>query len=71
MQDLDVQRSLSEVHITGYAATELEYKDTHKLFARTMFLRQTIDEARFSQGFTDAETTPVRKTKLRFFLINF
>jgi len=67
VQNLDVQRSLSEVHITGYAATELEYKDTHKLFARTMFLRQTIDEARVSQGFTDAETTPIRKTKLRFF----
>ncbi len=66
-QDLNVQRSLSEVHITGYAATELEYKDTHKLFARTMFLRQSIDEARISQGFTDAETTDVRKTKLRFF----
>ncbi|WP_244072394.1 TonB-dependent receptor [Nitrosomonas sp. PY1] len=67
VQDLDVQRSLREIHITGYAATELEYKDTHKLFARTMFLRQSIDEARISQGFTDAETTDVRKTRLRFF----
>ena len=67
VQDLDVQRSLREVHMTGYVATELEYKDTHKLFARTMFLRQSIDEARISQGFTDAETNDVRKTRLRFF----
>lgn len=66
-QDLDVQRSLREVAITGYAATELEYKDTHRLFARTMFLRQSIDEARFSQGFVDSETTDVRRTRLRFF----
>ncbi len=66
-QDLDVQRSLQEVAITGYAATELEYKDTHKLFARTMFLRQSVDEARISQGFVDAETTNVRRSRLRFF----
>ncbi|WP_293007647.1 TonB-dependent receptor [Nitrosomonas sp.] len=66
-QDLDVQRSLREVAVTGYAATELEYKDTHRLFAKTMFLRQSIDEARISQGFVDAETTEVRRTRLRFF----
>jgi outer membrane receptor protein involved in Fe transport len=66
-QDLNVQRSLREVAITGYAATELEYKDTHRLFARTMFLRQSVDEARFSQGFVDSETTDVRRTRLRFF----
>ncbi|WP_295627366.1 TonB-dependent receptor [uncultured Nitrosomonas sp.] len=66
-QDLDVQRSLREVAVTGYAATELEYKDSHRLFAKTMFLRQSIDEARVSQGFVDAETTEVRRTRLRFF----
>ena len=67
IQDWGVQRSLREVAITGYAATELEYKDTHRLFAKTMFLRQSIDEARISQGTTDAETTDVRRTRLRFF----
>ncbi|MBY0474007.1 MAG: TonB-dependent receptor [Nitrosomonas sp.] len=66
-QDLDVQRSLREVAVTGYAATELEYKDSHRLFAKTMFLRQSVDEARVSQGFVDAETTEVRRTRLRFF----
>ncbi|WP_297324849.1 carboxypeptidase regulatory-like domain-containing protein [Nitrosomonas sp.] len=66
-QNLDVQRSLREVAVTGYAATELEYKDTHRLFAKTMFLRQSVDEARISQGFVDSETTDVRRTRLRFF----
>ncbi|PXW85409.1 TonB-dependent receptor [Nitrosomonas sp. Nm84] len=66
-QDLDVQRSLREVAVTGYAATELEYKDTHRLFAKTMFLRQSVDEARISQGFVDSETTDIRRTRLRFF----
>ena len=67
IQDLDVQRSLSEVQMTGYAATELEYKDKHRLFAKTMFLRQSFDEARISQGFADAETTDIRRTRMRFF----
>ncbi|MBL8496253.1 TonB-dependent receptor [Nitrosomonas sp. JL21] len=66
-QNLDVQRSMREVAITGYASTELEYKDAHRLFARTMFLRQSIDEARLSEGFVDAETTDIRRTRLRFF----
>jgi len=67
IQDFYMQRSLSEVQLTGYAGTELQYKDQHKLFARTMFLRQAIDEARISQGFTDAETNDIRRTRLKFF----
>lgn len=67
IQDWGVQRSLREVAVTGYAATELEYKNTHRLFAKTMFLRQSFDEARITQGTTDAETTDVRRTRLRFF----
>lgn len=67
IQDFGVQRSLREVAVTGYAATELEYKNTHRLFAKTMFLRQSFDEARITQGTTDAETTDVRRTRLRFF----
>ena len=62
-----MQRSLQEVHVTGYAGTELQYKDTHKIFAKTMFLRQSIDEARISQGFTDTETSDIRRTRLKFF----
>lgn len=67
IQDFDMQRSLREVSLTGYFATEAQYKDTHRLFTKTMFLRQSTDEARISQGFTDAETSPIRRTRLRFF----
>ena len=65
--DFEMQRSLREVHLTGYGGTELMYKDTHKIFAKTMFLRQSFDEARISQGFTDAETFDLRRTRLKFF----
>ncbi len=65
--DFEMQRSLREVHLTGYGGAELQYKDTHKIFARSMFLRQSFDEARISQGFTDAETFDLRRTRLKFF----
>ena len=67
IQDFDMQRSLREVQLTGYAGTELQYKDNHRVFAKTMFLRQAFDEARISQGFTDAETNDIRRTRLKFF----
>ncbi len=66
-QDFRMQRSLSEVQLTGYVGTELHYKEDHKVFAKTMFLRQAFDEARISQGFTDAETNDIRRTRLKFF----
>ncbi|MDP1557411.1 MAG: TonB-dependent receptor [Nitrosomonas sp.] len=66
-QDFDVKRSLSEVQLNGYGAVEAEYQDKHRIFSKTMFLRQTIDEARVSQGFTDAETADIRRTRLRQF----
>lgn len=65
--DFDVKRSLREVHVTAYGGTELQFRDTHRLFARTMFLRQMFDEARIDQGFTDAETFDIRRSKLKFF----
>ncbi len=63
-QDFDTRRSWREVQLTGHTAVEAEYKDQHRLFANTMFLRQTRDEARISQGFTDAEVTDIRRVKL-------
>lgn len=66
-QDFEVRRSWEEVQLTGYAATELEYKDKHRIFANTMFLRQTKDEARISQGLTDQESARQRRTKLWYF----
>lgn len=66
-QDMDVRRTLQEVQTNGYFAADLEYKDKHKLFTKTMYLRQSIDEGRISQGFSDSELTNIRRTRLRFF----
>ncbi len=67
IQDFDTRRSLRMTELNGYLAADLEYKDNHRIFSKTMFLRQARDEARISQGFTDAEVTDIRRTKLRFF----
>ncbi|SET29380.1 TonB-dependent receptor [Nitrosomonas marina] len=67
IQDFDTKRSLRTMELNGYLGADIEYKDKHRIFSRTMFLRQAVDEARISQGFTDAEVTDVRRTKLRFF----
>ncbi|MDT8405859.1 MAG: TonB-dependent receptor [Methylococcales bacterium] len=66
-QDFDVQRSWREVNLTGYGATELEYQDSQKLFARAIYLRQSRDEARFSEGNIDQEITALQRTKLWYF----
>ncbi|PKM10033.1 MAG: TonB-dependent receptor [Gammaproteobacteria bacterium HGW-Gammaproteobacteria-3] len=63
-EDFDVQRSWREVQLNGYGAAEIEYKDQHRLFAKTIFLRQTKDEARISEGAIDQEITRLRRTKL-------
>ena len=65
-QDFDLQRTLREVQLNGYLALEAQYKDNHRFFTNTMFLRQAIDEARVQQGFTDAEVNDVRRTQLKF-----
>lgn len=66
-QEFDVRRTLQEVQLSGYFGADLEYLDTHRLFSKTMYLRQSVDEARISQGYTDVELTDIRRTRLRYF----
>ncbi|MCB1934549.1 MAG: TonB-dependent receptor [Nitrosomonas sp.] len=66
IQDFNTRRSLQSMELNGYLGADIEYKDNHRIFTRTMFLRQAVDEARIAQGFTDAETSDVRRTKLWF-----
>lgn len=66
-RDFDVRRGLQEVQINGYGAAEIEYKELHRIFSKTMYLRQSIDEARIGQGFTDAEVFDIRRTRLKYF----
>ncbi len=66
IQDFNTRRSLQSMELNGYLGADIEYKDSHRIFSRTMFLRQAVDEARIVQGFTDAEVTDIRRTKLWF-----
>ncbi len=67
VQDFDVKRTLREVQLNGYFGADVEYKDKHRLFTKTMFLRQSVDEGRISEGFTDNNPTEIRRTRLRLF----
>lgn len=67
IQEFNLRRSMQEIQLNGYFAADIEYKDNHRLFTKNMFLRQSIDEARIAQGFTDTELTDIRRTRLRFF----
>lgn len=65
-RDFDVDRTIREVQLNGYLAVELNYTENHKFFTKLLALRQTEDEARLEQGFTDAETDNIRRIQLEF-----
>ncbi|MDT8407453.1 MAG: TonB-dependent receptor [Methylococcales bacterium] len=61
-----MDRTERETQTSGYWGMELAYKDYHKLFGRALILRQTFDEARITEGFTESEATIVRRSRLRY-----
>ncbi len=65
-EDYDVKYTEQEVQLDGYLALEARYREDHRLFGNAFALRQTLDEARIQQGFTDAETNDVRRLRLRY-----
>lgn len=65
-EDMEVNRTGREVQLNGYLATEVRYKEHHRFFGKMFVLRQTLDEARISEGFTDAETNDIRNTRLQY-----
>ncbi len=65
-RDMTVDRTLHEIQMNGYLALEANYTENHKLFGKLLELRQTEDEAKIEQGFTDAETTDVRRYQLEW-----
>ncbi len=66
IKDFRVDRTLREVDLNGYLALEARYQDNHKIFTKFMAIRQSIDEARIGQGFTDAESYDIRRTLLKW-----
>ncbi len=61
-----MDRTERETQTSGYWGMETAYKDYHKLFGRALILRQTFDEARITEGFTESEATIIRRSRLRY-----
>ncbi len=62
--DYKVQRTIRDVKTNAYLNLEADYRDDHKIFGRVMLVRQTTDEARFLEGFTNTEGANIRRVRL-------
>ena len=59
------QETVRETQINAYLQLEATYKENHRLFATTMWLRQAFDEASIENGVSEGETG-TRRTQLRW-----
>ncbi len=66
-EEVDLQRTMREIQMNGYIALEAKFRENHRIFTNSMFLRQSEDEARFQEGFTDAEVNDIRRYQLRWY----
>lgn len=61
-----MRRTERETQANGYLGLEGNYTDHQKLFAKGIILRQTFDEARITEGFSDADATDIKRSRLRY-----
>ena len=61
-----ILRTEREAQLTGYLGLEFNYTDNHRIHANSMILRQTLDEARVADGWTDSEQFNIRRTRLTY-----
>ncbi|MDD2759000.1 MAG: TonB-dependent receptor [Methylomonas sp.] len=61
-----MSRTERETQTNGYLGLEANYTDYHKFFGKALILRQTFDEARITEGYTDADATDVKRSRLRY-----
>ncbi len=66
IEDFDVQRTVREVKTNAYLNVETDWRKDHKLFGRVMLVRDSSDEVRFIEGFTNSEGADIRRTRLWF-----
>lgn len=66
INDFKVQRTINEVKTNAYLNLEADYLEDHKLFGQVMLVRDTTDEVRFLEGFTNTEGADIRRTRLWF-----
>lgn len=61
-----MRRTERETQTNGYLGLEGHYTEHQKLFAKGLILRQTFDEARITEGFSDADATDIKRSRLRY-----
>ncbi|GAB4260727.1 MAG: TonB-dependent receptor [Methylomicrobium sp.] len=64
--DNDVLFTERETNLSGYLGLEASYGENHRFFGNSLVLRQTLDEARTTEGWTDSENFVVRRTQLQY-----
>lgn len=65
VQDSILNKTERQVQTNAYLGVEAQYKENHKFKGNALLLRQTFDEARITEGFTDADATDVKRSRLR------
>jgi outer membrane receptor protein involved in Fe transport len=63
--DYRLDKTEREVQTNAYLGLEAQYLDHHKLHGNAIMLRQTFDEARITEGYTDADATDIKRSRLR------
>lgn len=63
--DYQMEKTERETQTNAYLGFEAQYKENHKLLGNAIMLRQTFDEARITNGFTDSDAVNVRRSRLR------
>lgn len=66
INDFKTLRTSREVKTNAYLNVEASWRENHKIFGRVMQVRQTTDEVRLIQGFTNTEGADIRRVRLWF-----
>ncbi len=64
-EESNLNKTVRETQINAYLGLEATYKDDHRLYATSMWLRQAFDQASIEQGYSEGETGS-RHTQLRW-----
>lgn len=64
--DNDVKFTERETNLSGYLGLEARYTDNHRFYGTSLILRQTLDESRITEGWSESEDFVIRRTQLQY-----
>ncbi|MFU8788014.1 MAG: TonB-dependent receptor domain-containing protein [Methylobacter sp.] len=64
--DNDVNFTERETNLSGYLGLEARYTDNHRFYGNSLILRQTLDEARITEGWSESEDFVIRRSQLQY-----